>query len=31
MFDEEFWLEKNKAKKLTVGWVYNNYIKDDFA
>lgn len=31
MFDEEFWLEKNKAKKLTVGWLYNNNIKDDFA
>ena len=31
MFDQEFWRKKNNAKKLTVGWLYNNNIKDDFA
>ena len=31
MFDEEFWRKKNNAKKITVGWLYNNNIKDDIA
>lgn len=31
MFNETWWNKKNKSKKLTIGWLYNNNIKDDFA
>jgi len=31
MFDYEYWQEKNNSKELTIGWLYNNQIKDDFA
>lgn len=31
MFNEEHWQSKNHNKELTVGWLYNNNIKDDFA
>jgi len=31
MFNETWWNKKNKSKELTIGWLYNNNIKDDFA
>jgi len=31
MFNEDFWQSKNRKKEITVGWLYNNNIKDDFA
>lgn len=31
MFDHDFWQLKNQKKEITVGWLYNNNIKDDFA
>jgi Fe-S cluster biosynthesis and repair protein YggX len=31
MFNEEWWKSKSQNKEITVGWLYNNNIKDDFA
>ena len=31
MFDEEFWQSKHQSKDITVGWLYNHDIRDDFA
>jgi len=31
MFGEQWWQSKNESKELTIGWLYNNDIKDDFA
>lgn len=31
MFNEDFWQSKNHNKEITLGWLYNNNIKDDFA
>jgi len=31
MFEHDFWQLKNHNKEITVGWLYNNNIKDDFA
>jgi len=31
MFDFEWYRTKNKSKELTLGWLYNNGIQNDFA
>ena len=31
MFNTEWWHSKNQSKELTLGWIYNNHIKNDFA
>ena len=31
MFNKDWWSSKNKSKELTLGWLYNNNIQDDFA
>jgi len=31
MFSSNWWKHKNSIKELTIGWLYNNQIKDDFA
>ena len=28
MFEHDFWQVKNHNKEITVGWLYNNNIKD---
>ena len=31
MFGKDWYQQKNKSKELTLGWLYNNQIRDDFA
>jgi len=31
MFNKDWWRKKNKSQELTIGWLYNDNIKDDFA
>ena len=31
MFNKEWYISKNNKKELTIGWLYNDNIKDDFA
>ena len=31
LYGKEWWKDKNKSKELTIGWLYNNRIRNDFA